>query len=90
MTESNHDASKRSLLRFLGYSVAAVPVLAMTPEIAWSGPKTSKSAAKYQDHPHDGQHCSKCTYFQPPHSCKLVKGTIDPNGWCTLFTAKSG
>jgi len=51
--------------------------------------KISKKTAGYQDHPNNGQQCSKCRFFQAPHSCQLVEGTIKKDGWCTLFQAKS-
>ena len=31
------------------------------------------------------RHCSICAHFQPPKSCALVAGTIDPAAWCRLF-----
>jgi hypothetical protein len=52
-------------------------------------PKTPQKVAKYQDHPNKDQHCALCRYFQPPHSCQLVAGTISPNGWCSFFAKKT-
>ena len=47
--------------------------------------KVAQSVVQYQDTPKDGQQCSNCKWFEPPQSCKLVDGTISPNGWCTLW-----
>ena len=51
--------------------------------------KAPKKIAKYQDHPKGSQQCSKCRFFEPPHSCKLVAGKISPKGWCTFFAKKA-
>jgi High potential iron-sulfur protein. len=43
--------------------------------------------------PHNGQMCSDCAYFIPGSSatatgtCRLVDGTIYPNGWCEKFSS---
>lgn len=50
--------------------------------------KVAQTAAQYQDHPKGQQKCDGCAQFQPPSSCKIVDGTISPNGWCLLFTPK--
>lgn len=50
--------------------------------------KTPKKVAKYQDHPNKGQQCSTCNFFRPPHSCQLVAGNIEPNGWCSFYAKK--
>jgi hypothetical protein len=50
--------------------------------------KLSHEAAKYQDHPNNGQQCSGCTQFVAPASCKVVEDPIAASGWCQLFTAK--
>jgi len=40
------------------------------------------------------QHCQNCALFQAPEgdspcgSCTLVKGPINPNGWCTAWSPK--
>jgi hypothetical protein len=58
--------------------------------------KGSQAQFKYQTSPKNGQKCSQCTFFIPstktdpkaPGSCKIVAGSISPNGWCTAFSAK--
>lgn len=38
----------------------------------------------------DGQNCTNCMQFEAPASggcgtCKVVPGTINPNGWCSVW-----
>jgi hypothetical protein len=55
----------------------------------------SKTQFKYQSTPNNGKKCSQCTFFIKGSSstangtCKIVAGSISPNGWCTAFSAKS-
>lgn len=54
----------------------------------------NKAQFKYQDKPNGKQKCSGCALFVPGKSatangtCKVVKGSISPNGWCTAYSAK--
>ncbi len=49
----------------------------------------NKKQYKYQDRPgKNGQKCSQCRFFKPPHSCQIVTGTISPNGWCIAWSKK--
>jgi High potential iron-sulfur protein len=50
--------------------------------------KVTHEAAKYQDHPNNGQQCSNCVQFVAPASCKVVEDPIGASGWCQLFMAK--
>jgi len=57
--------------------------------------KAAKSSMMYQDKPHANQRCSGCVQFVPGSSpdangtCRVVAGSISPNGWCVAFTPKS-
>jgi High potential iron-sulfur protein len=57
--------------------------------------KVPQKVAQYQDKPKDGHHCELCKYFIPGKSatadgtCRLVAGSIDPDGWCMLFAPKA-
>lgn len=79
----HHGIDRRSTLKLIG---AAVPVLALSTESAWAS-KMSQKAARYQDDPKDGKECEHCKFFEKPHSCKIVSGTISPEGWCILYRA---
>jgi len=48
--------------------------------------KTPKEIVKYQLHPKDGKKCKSCLHFIPEtNECKTVEGSIDPEGWCTIY-----
>ena len=51
--------------------------------------KVAQTVVQYQKQPKDGHMCSTCVNFDPPTGCKVVSGTIDPNGWCLLYAPKS-
>ena len=74
--------SRRSLL---GSAVGITGILAATLNPALAQPKISKVAVNYQDHPDGDKRCDKCVQFQPPDACKVVEGTISPQGSCRIF-----
>jgi hypothetical protein len=74
--------SRRSLL---GGTIGAVGILGGAPNLAMAQPKISKVAVNYQDHPDGDKRCDKCVQFQPPDACKVVDGTISPQGSCRIF-----
>jgi hypothetical protein len=77
--------SRRSLLRG---AAAAAGILGTTSNLAKAQPKISKVAVNYQDHPDGDKRCDKCAQFQPPNSCKMVEGSISPQGSCRIFMPK--
>jgi hypothetical protein len=38
----------------------------------------------------DGAYCNKCVNWEAPNGCKIVAGTINPQGWCVAFAPKEG
>ena len=50
--------------------------------------KASKDAMKYQDKPNGDKQCSNCAQFTPPSGCKVVDGTISPQGYCIVWVKK--
>jgi hypothetical protein len=74
--------SRRSLL---GGAIGAAGVLGARPNLAAAQPKISKVAVNYQDHPDGDKRCDKCVQFQPPDACKVVDGSISPQGSCRIF-----
>ena len=71
---------------------ALAGLLATTTAIAEA--KGSKSQFKYQDKPNGNQKCSECSLFvkgtsAANGSCKVVEGSISPNGWCTAYSPKA-
>ncbi len=77
--------SRRVVLRGAVVAAGAVPVLLSGVSAAWA--KVPQNSVHYQQTPKDGQHCSICANFEAPSSCKLVEGTIVPDGYCQLFKA---
>ncbi|MHB1676478.1 MAG: high-potential iron-sulfur protein [Sulfuriferula sp.] len=89
------NSSRRSFLKTatLIAGIAAVPVSFLSQE-AFAA-KVAKASMQYQDHPKGDFMCSKCVQFIPGKSakangtCKVVDGSISPNGWCLAFTPKA-
>ena len=82
--------SRRHFLMTSAGLAASVAVASSPNTDAFAASKVSKTFARYQDHPHNGHHCSLCVHFRGPHSCELVDGTINPNGVCRFFKPMSG
>jgi hypothetical protein len=77
---------RRGLLRG-GLTILAGTVLASTAARA-DDDKVDPSTVQYQTTPNNGQQCSGCVNFLAPNACKVVSGTISPNGWCVAFAPK--
>lgn len=77
--------SRRSLLQGAAGAAGAATILGTTPDPAAAAPKISKQAVAYQDRPNGDKRCDKCVQFQPPNACKIVDGTVSPEGSCRFF-----
>jgi hypothetical protein len=79
--------SRRTVLKGAIAAAGAAPLVAggLTPAYA----KVPKQSVSYRETPNAGKYCSICGNFEPPSSCKLVEGSINPNGWCGLFKPKA-
>ncbi|MCK9472767.1 high-potential iron-sulfur protein [Sulfurimonas sp.] len=58
--------------------------------VTWSATalhaKTTKEKTAYQESPKDGNICADCLHFLPDtNECKIIEGSISPNGWCNLY-----
>jgi len=88
MTDS---ISRRNVLGVAG-SVAtafgAAMVVASAAPARADASQLQKQDVRYQDQPKGAQRCSGCANFTAPSACKVVAGSVNPNGWCLLFTAK--
>jgi hypothetical protein len=51
--------------------------------------KIAQNMVQYQDSPKGDQKCANCVQFEAPSSCKVVDGTISPEGWCAAFAPKA-
>jgi hypothetical protein len=80
--------SRRGFLTATALGGAAVvgATLAGTP--AKAANKVPQKSVSYQSTPKGAQRCDNCAFWQAPSSCKLVDGTIDPAGWCSLYRKK--
>lgn len=97
MTSKTFDPSRRRLFR-QGAVIAggaALGGLMLKVEAPAQTGTVAKSVAKYQDKPHGTQKCDGCVQYIPGKSssangtCKIVAGSISPNGWCMFFAPKS-
>lgn len=74
-----------------------LPALAglLVAETATAQAKGSQAQFKYQKTPNNGHKCSGCIQYVPGSNakangtCKIVDGSISPNGWCIAWAAKS-
>lgn len=84
--------NRRDALQNLIVLPALAGLFATTTTIAEA--KGSKSQFKYQEKPNGNQKCAECSLFEPGKNasedgeCKVVEGSISPNGWCTAFSPK--
>lgn len=81
-------ASRRILLR-TGLAGVAAAATALASGQAQAQAKIAPAMVQYQLTPKDGHKCADCAQFVAPASCKIVDGTIHPDGWCIAFAAKS-
>jgi hypothetical protein len=78
---------------FLG-SFIVLPALAAATGVARAdGSKASQGSMHYQTTPNGSARCATCKFFIPgtdasaSGSCKIVDGSISPNGYCMAYTA---
>jgi hypothetical protein len=76
---------RREVLQYVLGAAGSVAICNATPNPAAAAPKISKKAVAYQDHPDGDKECAKCAQFQPPDACKMVEGSISPQGSCRIF-----
>lgn len=103
MTDMNRRAAIRST--FALSAAALIPAWALTAckkdlhcdDVAGlsDADKLTRTNAKYVDETPDlAKQCSGCQQFVPPPGdacggCKVVKGPINPKGYCTLWSKKA-
>jgi len=84
-TPTNGAVGRRVVLR----GALALAVLAgAAGSVEAQQKKATQKMVQYQQKPKGTQECDGCLHFEPPHSCKMVEGTINPKGWCSLFAPK--
>ena len=85
------DGSRSSRRRVLKLAViaAGAGLAASVRRSASAQQKASKEAMKYQDKPNGNMQCDGCSQFVAPNSCKVVEGTISPQGYCIAWVKKA-
>ena len=78
-----YEKTRRQVLR-----AGVVAVGGLVAVTARADEKLDPKLVQYQTTPKDGAKCSLCVNFEAPNACKIVSGTIDPNGWCVAFAPK--
>ena len=78
-------ATRRQMIRA---GLAAVGGIVAVTSSASAEDKIAQAQVQYQETPKDGNKCSTCVNFQAPNACKIVAGTINPEGWCIAFAPK--
>jgi len=83
--------SRRAMMRQFALGAGGVAMLgtAMSAHrAAVAQTKMSQKVVAYQDTPQGDHRCDNCLQFQPPSSCKIVDGAINPAGWCKVYVKK--
>jgi len=84
------DLSRRAFFRrAAAYGIGAAVLQELRPNLVSAQAKVAQTAVAYQDKPKGTQRCDDCSLFLAPNACKVVDGTISPQGWCSLFSAKT-
>jgi hypothetical protein len=79
---------RRSVLKSVPILAGAIISTSAMTQNLFAQTKLTHEAAKYEDHPNNGQQCSGCVQFVTPASCKVVEDPIAGSGWCQLFQVK--
>jgi hypothetical protein len=83
----NKPASRRAALKTgLGLLAAAGTLGAAASAAQAQSAKAAPTSVGYQTKPSNGQKCSGCVQYIKPNACKIVSGTISPDGWCELYS----
>lgn len=84
-------AGQVSRRRFLGGAAvggAALMAVTFAGTSARAANKVPQKSVSYQSTPKGAQRCDNCAFWQTPSACKLVDGTIEAAGWCSLYRKK--
>ncbi len=84
---SGGQVSRRDFLNIATVGAGAVLASGLTASPAYA--KVPQKVVNYQPKPKGNQSCATCGLFVPQTTCKLVDGTVAPQGWCTLYQPKA-
>ncbi len=91
---NDHQSRKSVLINLLTLPLAATAAIATVGQ-ASAAAKSPQNAVQYQAKPKGSAKCSGCKFYQPGKTakangaCQVVAGSISPNGWCVVYSAKS-
>ncbi len=92
---NDHLSRKSVLINLLSLPLAATAVAA-TASGAAAAAKSPQNAVQYQDKPKGAAKCAGCKFYLPNSkdakakgACQVVAGSISPEGWCVVYSAKS-
>ena len=86
------ETSRRQLIgrMTLAIGLAGVVGAGLAPRRALAAQaKLPPNEIGYQASPKGSSRCELCVNWQAPNACKVVAGSISPNGWCGLFVRKT-
>jgi hypothetical protein len=85
------EARRSFLRRGAALTAAGVVLLAETTitRRAAAQEKSAQNTVQYRDKPEGDKACANCSFFEAPSSCKVVAGTISPQGWCMRYAPKA-
>ncbi len=97
MNDDDTTLSRAGMIQKLAIAPIAIGALAALQAEAEAAATQDKKAAAYQTHPMGSKKCSGCSLFVPAKknpmksdgTCKLVKGSISPGGYCKFYSAKA-
>ena len=89
--------SRAGMIRALAIAPIAIGALAALRAESDAAATMTQEAAHYVTHPVGGKQCSGCSLYIPAKSnpkksagqCKLVEGSILPQGWCKYYSPKT-
>ncbi len=87
MTKEYATRTRRQVMRAGLTAVGALGAIVVA-STAEAQEKIAQAQVQYQTTPKDGNKCSTCVNFEAPAACKIVAGSISPNGWCIAFAPK--
>lgn len=97
MNDDDRTISRAGMIAKAVLAPIAIGAFAALQAKAEAAATTEQKTAGYVTHPVGGKQCSGCALFVPAKSnpmksagtCKLVKGSIAPNGYCKFFSPKA-
>jgi len=94
MALNDHLSRKSVLINLLTLPLVAGAAIATVGE-ASAAAKSPQNAVQYQSKPKGAAKCSGCKFYMAGKTatangqCQVVAGSISPNGWCVVYSAKS-